>query len=69
VARLAKCTPRWFQNLVTEGLIPKPKRRRYATVGVVHGRIDSLFDEARRSSQSPQHVGSFEEAPWHGRFF
>jgi hypothetical protein len=32
---------------VTEGFIPKPERGRYTTVGVVHGRIGSLLDEAR----------------------
>jgi hypothetical protein len=51
-ARLAMCTPRWIQQLVKGGFIPKAERGRYTVLGVVHGRIKSLQDEQNRSSKS-----------------
>jgi hypothetical protein len=51
-ARLAMCTPRWIQELVKQGFIPKAERGRYTVLGVVHGRIKSLQDDQSRSSKS-----------------
>ena len=51
-ARLAMCTPRWIQELVKQGFIPKAERGRYTVLGVVHGRIKSLQDDQNRSSKS-----------------
>lgn len=51
-ARLAMCTPRWIQDLVKQGFIPRAERGRYTVLGVVHGRIKSLQDEQGRSSKS-----------------
>ncbi|MDP1908983.1 MAG: hypothetical protein Q8K85_11835 [Hyphomicrobium sp.] len=51
-AHLLKCTPRWLQKLVDEGHIERRGRGRYAIVPVVHGGLDYLKDEQRRTSKS-----------------
>jgi len=51
-AALIKVTPRRLQQLVKEGWITRAGRGGYSVVGVVHGYIDFLQDEARRSSKS-----------------
>lgn len=52
-AALLKLTPRRVMQLVKEGWIQKTKARGgYALVAVVHGYIDFLQDEGRRTSKS-----------------
>ncbi len=50
-AGLLKVTPRRVQQLVKEGWIKKSGRGGYSLVAVVHGYIDFLQDEERRSSK------------------
>lgn len=51
-AALIKVTTRRVQQLVKEGWIKKSGRGGYPLLSVVHGYIDFLQDEARRSSKS-----------------
>lgn len=51
-AALIKCSPRWVRELVKLGFIPRPARGCYVIGDVVHGRIDSLQDEAKRASRT-----------------
>lgn len=51
-ARLLKVTPQWVRQLVKAGYIKQVSRGRYNLVNVVHGYIDFLKDEERRTSKS-----------------
>lgn len=51
-AALIKCTPEWLRRLVKDGWIKKLGKDRFNLVDVVHGRIDYLQDENRRTSKS-----------------
>lgn len=51
-AALIKVTPRRVQQLVKEGWIKKSGRGGYPLLSVVHGYVDFLQDEARRSAKS-----------------
>lgn len=51
-ARLIKCTTQWLRQLVKNGYITPVGKARYNLVNVVHGYIDHLKDDERRTSKS-----------------
>lgn len=51
-ARLLKVTDQWVRQLVKKGYITPVSRGRYDLVNVVHGYIDYLKDEERRTSKT-----------------
>lgn len=51
-AKLIKVSDQWVRQLVKSGYITPVSRGRYSLVNVVHGYIDFLKDEERRTSKS-----------------
>ncbi len=51
-AHILKMSPERVRQLARDGWIPREAKGFYPTVGTVHGYIDFLKDEARRSQQN-----------------